>query len=69
MADIIRLFGDGEDSFPSPSGAIQAAMEADLSMALVLGIERDGTVYVSTSTADAGLLVLLVEKFKSMVLS
>lgn len=66
MGDVVHLFDD--ISPVSAFDTLQGAIESDLDMALVIGIDKGGDLFVSSSTADAAFMLLMVELFKKRLL-
>ena len=51
-----------------PERVLNAALEADLETVVVLGVDKDGSRYFASSTADAAENIFLAEHFKLMLL-
>lgn len=67
MGEVVIL--DTETTLDIPAERVlQAAIETDLDKVLVVGVEKDGTLYVAASGSSIGDNLLLMERAKRLML-
>ena len=65
MAEVIRLVPDG----PLPADKVLAEAQAQgLTDAVVVGWDRDGTLYIKTSYSDGPNVLWLLEQARDIIL-
>jgi hypothetical protein len=66
-AQILRWKGVTTLDLP-PAQVLERAAEADLESVFVLGFDKDGDPFFSSSTADGGTLLWLIEIVKARLM-
>lgn len=67
MGEVVIL--DVETSLDLPADRVlDAAKASDLSTAMVIGYEQDGSLYIGTTTTSAKEMVWLMEQAKKLIL-
>jgi hypothetical protein len=67
MGELIELGGITVGEIP-PSKVIAKAEEA-LDFGIIIGYDKDGEFYFASSKADAGMVLILIEKAKKYLMS
>ena len=66
-AEIIAFPGETKNDIP-PAQILQAALNAELEVVVTVGRHPDGTLWLSSSTADAYEILWLLETGKKQLL-